>query len=78
MKLNNISGWRAKWLILAVFWTVGVLTYKNNVTNGLLLSSIEFDLWYPVIKASVIPVVAMYFCIDLYRYALRPSKNQLT
>jgi len=78
MKLNNISGWRAKWLILAIFWTVGVIIYKNDMTNGLLLSSVNFDLWYPTIKAFTLPCVALYFCFDICRYVFSNSKEQLT
>ena len=78
MKLNDISGWRVKWLILTIFWTVGVILYKNDVTNGLLLSSMNFELWYATIKAFTLPAVACYFCIDVFRYAFRVNENQLT
>ena len=78
MKLNNIFGWRAKWLIFAIFWTLGVILYKNDVTNGILLSSMNFELWYPTIKVFTLPAVAAYFCIDIYRYAFRVNTNQLT
>jgi len=78
MKLNQISGWRAKWLLLAIFWSLGVILYKNDATDGLLLSSINFELWYPTIKAFTLPAVAGYFCIDLFRYAFRGNENQLT
>jgi len=71
MKLNNISGWRAKWLIFSIFWTVGLILYKNDATNGLLLSSMNFELWYPTIKAFTLPAVTAYFCIDIFKYALR-------
>jgi len=78
MKLNEISGWRAKWLLLAIFWTLAVILYKNDATNGLLLSSMNFELWYPTIKAFTLPAVAIYFCIDIFRYAFRVNRNQLT
>jgi len=78
MKLNNISGWRAKWLILAIFWTVGVILYKNGATNGMLLTSMNFELWYPTLKAFTLPAVASYFCIDIFRYAFRVNENQLS
>ena len=78
MKLNNISGWRAKWLIFSIFWTVGLILYKNDATNGLLLSSMNFELWYPTIKAFILPAVTAYFCIDIFKYAFRVKRNQLT
>jgi len=78
MKLREISGWRAKWLILAIFWALGVILYKNDATNGLLLTSMNFELWYPTIKAFTLPAVAIYFCIDIFRYAFRFNRNQLT
>ena len=78
MKLNPISGWRAKWLILSVLWMIGVVLYKNDISNGLLFSSMNFDLWYPTIKAFTLPAVAAYFCIDIFRYALTYSKEQIT
>jgi len=78
MKLNNISGWRAKWLLFAIFWTIGVILYKNDLTDGMLLSSMNFELWYPTIKAFTLPAVAVYFCIDIFRYAFRVNKNSLT
>ena len=73
MKVNNISGWRAKWLILAIFWTIGVILYKNDATNVMLLSSMNFEHWYPVMKASVLPIVAVYFCWDLFCYLFLPQ-----
>jgi len=78
MKLNQISGWREKWLFLAICWFFGVLIFKNIITDGILFQSLSFEHWYPVLKAAILPVVAVYFCIDLYRYALGSSKNQLT
>ena len=78
MKLNTLSGWRAKWLILAVLWMIGVVLYKNDINNGLLFSSMNFDLWYPTIKAFTLPAVAAYFCIDIFRYAFTHSKEQIT
>jgi len=78
MKLNNISGWRAKWLLFAIFWTIGVILYKNDLTDGMLLSSMNFELWYPTIKAFTLPAVAVYFCIDIFRYAFIVNKNSLT
>ena len=78
MRLNDISGWRAKWLILAIFWTLGVILYKNDATNGMLLSSMNLELWYPTIKAFILPAIAAYFCIDLYKYAFSNSTRQLT
>ena len=78
MKLNPISGWRAKWLILSVLWMIGVVLYKNDISNGLLFSSMNFDLWYPTIKAFTLPAVAAYFCIDIFRYAFSYSKEQIT
>ena len=78
MELNSISGWRAKWLILAIFWTLGVILYKNDTTNGMLLSSMNFELWYPTIKAFTLPAVAAYFCIDICKYAFSNSTGQLT
>ena len=78
MKLNPISGWRAKWLILAVLWMIGVVLYKNDISNGLLFSSMNFDLWYSTIKAFTLPAVATYFCIDIFRYAFSYSKEQIT
>ena len=78
MKLNQISGWREKWLFLAICWFFGVLIFKNIITDGILFQSLSFEHWYPVLKAAILPVVAVYFCIDLYRYAFGSSKNQLT
>ena len=78
MKQREISGWRAKWLILSIFWTVGVVLYKNDATSGLLLNSANFDLWYPTIKAFTLPCVTLYFCIDIYKYAFSNSIRQLT
>ena len=78
MKLHPINGWRAKWLFGAICWFFGVLLFKNIITDGILFQSLSFEHWYPVLKAAILPVVAVYFCIDLYRYALGSSKNQLT
>ena len=78
MKLNTLSGWRAKWLILAVLWMIGVVLYKNDINNGLLFGSMNFELWYPTIKAFTLPSVAAYFCIDVFRYAFSYSKEQIT
>jgi len=78
MKLNPLSGWRAKWLILSVLWMIGVVLYKNDISNGLLFSSMNFDLWYSTIKAFTLPAVAAYFCIDIFRYAFSYSKVQIT
>ena len=78
MKLHSINGWRAKWLILSIFWILGIATYKNIITDGMLFQSLSFEHWYPVLKAAILSIVAVYFCIDLYRYALSSSKNQLT
>jgi len=44
----------------------------------LLFSSMNFDLWYPTIKAFTLPAVAAYFCIDIFRYAFSYSKEQIT
>jgi len=78
MKLREISGWRENWLILAILWSLGVILYKNGATNGMLLSSLNFEFWYSTIKAFTLPAVASYFCIDIFRYAFRVSENQLS
>jgi len=38
----------------------------------------NFELWYPTIKAFTLPAVAAYFCIDICKYAFSNSTGQLT
>ena len=61
-----------------LYFGLWVIIYKNDTSNGMLLSSMNFELWYPTIKAFTLPAVAAYFCIDICKYAFSNSTGQLT
>ena len=75
MKLNELSGWRLNWIIFSIIWSLSIILYKSTDIS---FNSIDFNTWYPIIKAMVLPPIAAYFLIDIYRYSFKKNKNQLT